>query len=213
MQQPLVGRTAECARAVREEHEGDGGGQCEAGPRGKSAQVARAQEADRKSDLAAGRTGQKLTQSHEIRVGLLVEPPTAHDEFLAEVAEVSDRSPETCDTEPQKDQQNFQWRTRWTTVRAVSLPAARHRSLAFLSHGQTIPIIWAALALCVLEERHKAEVHVQLLVAVEERQSGIIGDEIELEFLKAAQHHHVLDHTGGRLTGDARQFETMTVQM
>jgi hypothetical protein len=35
----------------------------------------------------------------------------------------------------------------------------------------------------IIEQRHEAEVHVQLLVAMEERHSRIVGDEIKLDFL------------------------------
>jgi hypothetical protein len=40
--------------------------------------------------------------------------------------------------------------------------------------------------LAVVEERHEAEIHVELLVAVEEREARIVGDEVHLRFLVAA---------------------------
>ena len=43
--------------------------------------------------------------------------------------------------------------------------------------------------------------------------SRIVGDEIEFDFLETAEHHHVLDHAGGRLAADAHKFETVAVQM
>ena len=63
----------------------------------------------------------------------------------------------------------------------------------------------------VVKEGHKSEVHMQLLVTMEKCHPRIVGDEVELELLKSAQHHHVFDHPGGRLAADARQLETMTV--
>jgi hypothetical protein len=38
----------------------------------------------------------------------------------------------------------------------------------------------------VVEQGHEAEVHVELLVAVEEREARIVGDEVHLRFLVAA---------------------------
>ena len=46
----------------------------------------------------------------------------------------------------------------------------------------------------IIEQRHKPEIHVQLLVAVEERRSRIVRDEIKFQFRKSAQHNDVLDH-------------------
>src|SRR3974390_1267519 len=65
----------------------------------------------------------------------------------------------------------------------------------------------------IAEERHEPEIHVQLLVAMEERLARIVGDEIEFNFLKAAQHHHVLDDASGWLAAEPDQFETVPVQV
>jgi hypothetical protein len=46
---------------------------------------------------------------------------------------------------------------------------------------------------------HETEVHVQLLVAVEKRQTRVVCDEIELDLLKPTHHHDVLNDPGGRL--------------
>ncbi len=46
-------------------------------------------------------------------------------------------------------------------------------------------------ALCVGEEGHEAEVHVELLVAMEESQAGIVGLEIDFYFLVAADHYYI----------------------
>src|SRR5271165_6771662 len=65
----------------------------------------------------------------------------------------------------------------------------------------------------ILNQLHEAEVHVQLLVAVEERRTPVVGDEIELDLLKPAEHHDVLNDPGGRLAADAHQLEAVAVQM
>lgn len=55
-----------------------------------------------------------------------------------------------------------------------------------IAGNRTVILTWRA-ALRVPEERHESEVHVQLLVAVKERQARIIGDEVELELLESPQ--------------------------
>jgi len=45
--------------------------------------------------------------------------------------------------------------------------------------------------LYIIEERHETVVHVQLLVAVEKRQSWIIGNKVYLGFVVSAQHHNI----------------------
>jgi hypothetical protein len=60
---------------------------------------------------------------------------------------------------------------------------------------------------------HETIVHVQLLVAVKQRQAGIIGNKIDFHFLVASQHDHVLDHASGRLAGGLGQFEAVTMQV
>jgi hypothetical protein len=65
----------------------------------------------------------------------------------------------------------------------------------------------------VFEERHEAEVHVQLLVAVEQRQPRIVGNKLKLEFLKSAEHDHIFHDAGRWLTADAHQFEAVPMQV
>src|ERR1017187_8968136 len=110
MQPPHASPTAECARAVREEHEGNGGRQCEAGPRGKGTQIAGAHETNGKSDLAAGRTRQELTQPHEICVGFFVKPAAARDELFAEIPDVSNRPTKTGDAQFEERTEDFERR-------------------------------------------------------------------------------------------------------
>src|SRR5665213_837761 len=74
---------------------------------------------------------------------------------------------------------------------------------------------WHLHARCVgsnvVKERHEPEIHVQLLVTMEECQPAIVRDELELEFLKSAQHDHIFDHSGCGLTGDTRQLKAVPV--
>ena len=94
MQQSQSYRPTQCVRAIREQQERDRGWQGEAGPGRQPSQITRTYQTDGKSHLATGRTRQELTERHEIREVRVVEPAAAHDEFLAEVADVSDRSAE-----------------------------------------------------------------------------------------------------------------------
>jgi len=80
-----------------------------------------------------------------------------------------------------------------------------------MSHA--ILIAYARVNLSVLEERHEPEVHVELLVAMEECHPRTVSDEVKFELLDSAQHHHVFDHTGSRFAGDARQFKAVPVKV
>ena len=64
-----------------------------------------------------------------------------------------------------------------------------------------------------LEQGHEAEVHVQLLVTVEQREARIIRNKIDLHFLVATDHDNILRNTGRRLPRHTRQFETMAVKV
>ena len=52
----------------------------------------------------------------------------------------------------------------------------------------------------IVEERHESEVHVQLLVAVEQRQAGVIRDKINFGFLVAPEHYDVFQYSRGWLS-------------
>ena len=47
----------------------------------------------------------------------------------------------------------------------------------------------------IREQGHKAEVNVQLLVAVKQGEAGIVGNEVDLGFLVSAHHHDILEHS------------------
>jgi hypothetical protein len=48
----------------------------------------------------------------------------------------------------------------------------------------------------VIEQRHEAEIHVQLLMAVEQGQPGIIRAEVHFDLLVAGEYDDVFEHTG-----------------
>jgi hypothetical protein len=51
------------------------------------------------------------------------------------------------------------------------------------------------------------------LMAVKQHRARIVGDKVELHFLKTTQHQNILYHTGGRFAADADQLEAVPVQM
>ena len=48
----------------------------------------------------------------------------------------------------------------------------------------------------IIEQRHEPEIHVQLLMAVEECEAGVVGDEIDVGFLVTAEHDDVFENSG-----------------
>src|SRR5882757_1927280 len=68
-------------------------------------------------------------------------------------------------------------------------------------------------SLLIVEQRHEPVVHVQLLVAMEEGKSWIVRAEVDLCFLVATDHHHILQNAGGRLPGNPAEFKGMPVQV
>ena len=141
MQQPYADWTTKRTRTVGEEDQGDGRRQRKAGPCRETAAIAGPHEADGKSDLTAGRAGQELAQSHEIGIGLFVEPAPAHDELFAEIPDMSDRSAETGDAQLEEDKENFERRTCLPVFSRGRVRGDRHRVLLFFIH--VIPTAYA----------------------------------------------------------------------
>ena len=48
---------------------------------------------------------------------------------------------------------------------------------------------------------------------MEERHSWVVGDEVEFDFLEAAEHHDVLEDARGCLAANPYQFEAMAMEM
>ena len=48
----------------------------------------------------------------------------------------------------------------------------------------------------VIEQGHEPEIHMKLLVAMEQRQARIVSDEIDFRFLIAPQHDDVFENSG-----------------
>jgi tetratricopeptide (TPR) repeat protein len=57
------------------------------------------------------------------------------------------------------------------------------------------------------KKRHEPVDHVQLHVAMEQREAGLIRSKIDFHFLIAAKHRHVLDNAGSWFPGDFGQLE------
>lgn len=67
-------------------------------------------------------------------------------------------------------------------------PHVRHRAA---KDGRDRNPSGSRLRLDVVEEAHEAEIHMQLLVAVEKGHAGVVRDNVYLGFLVAAKHDHV----------------------
>ena len=65
----------------------------------------------------------------------------------------------------------------------------------------------------VVEEEHEAEVHVGLIVAVEESWAGIVGGEVDVGGGIGRDDENVFAQTGERSAGDAGGFESVTMKM
>ena len=65
----------------------------------------------------------------------------------------------------------------------------------------------------VVEQSHEPKIHVQLLMAVEQREPRIVRRKIYFDFLISAQHHDILHHASGRLAGELGEFEAVPVKM
>jgi hypothetical protein len=63
----------------------------------------------------------------------------------------------------------------------------------------------------VIEQRHEPEIHVQLLVAMKQRQSGIVRREVDLNFLIAAHHDDILHHARQGFPRNFGDFEAVPV--
>ena len=106
-----------------------------------------------------------------------------------------------------------------TATRRPRLPA----SMAHISPAAPPPRIRASNvwtkgfanlpALDVIEQSHKAKIHVQLLMAVKQSEPGVVRREINFYILISADHHNIFHHPGSLLTGHAGQFKTVTVKM
>jgi hypothetical protein len=69
------------------------------------------------------------------------------------------------------------------------------------------------LFLDVIEKGHEAKVHMELLMAMEQGEPGIVRRKVHFGFLIPSDHYDVLHHTSGRLAREFGQFKTVTVKM
>jgi hypothetical protein len=65
----------------------------------------------------------------------------------------------------------------------------------------------------VVEQRHETEVHVQLLMAMEESKAGIVSYEIDFMLLIATQHHDILHNSRRFCAREIRELEAMAMKM
>ena len=110
---------AGCGKPVGEQYQRQRRWQGEGDPGGERAEIARAQQADRNSDLAGGRTRQKLAQRDQVGIALLVEPFAALDELVAEIAEMGDGAAERGQAELQEGREHFAGAARWRFIAHV----------------------------------------------------------------------------------------------
>ncbi len=69
------------------------------------------------------------------------------------------------------------------------------------------------MALDVIEKRHEAEVHMQLSVAMEKSQAGVVRHKVHFHLLITTQHDDILHDPGCCFASDPSQFEAMPMQM
>jgi phosphoribosylanthranilate isomerase len=96
-------------------------------------------------------------------------------------------------------------RSNSANTRVPTFPVAPSNAISTAERGIVL--------LHVVEKRHETEVHVQLLVAVEESEAGIVGNEIDLALLIAAQHDHVLHDAGGLRSREISKLKAVTMKM
>ncbi len=65
----------------------------------------------------------------------------------------------------------------------------------------------------VVEQRHKPEIHMELLMTVKQGQTRIVGYEVDLSFLVTSQHHHIFHDASSGLSCELRQLKTVPVEM
>ena len=64
-----------------------------------------------------------------------------------------------------------------------------------------------------MEDLFESVVHVKLLVAMEERQTGIIRSEVDFDFAEGLNEHHILQNARRRLAIDLRELEGIAMEM
>src|ERR1035441_7844065 len=65
----------------------------------------------------------------------------------------------------------------------------------------------------IVKEGHKSEIHVQLLVTVEQGQPWIVGDEIDRDLLITSDHHYIFHYCRSGCSRDVGQLEAVPVEV
>jgi len=98
---------------------------------------------------------------------------------------------------------------RLRTIRCAGWRIFLVRHFIFTSRFRSRPFLF----LDVIEQRHEPEVHVQLLVTVEESKTGMIGNEVNLHLLIAAQHYHIFHDARGFRSCEISELEAVAMEM
>jgi hypothetical protein len=161
--------------AVGSRQHDDRRGKRKRAPGGNGTGNAAAHHPDRVTDLTARWSRQEIAERHKIRKGLLSQPLATFHKFLSKIAEVRDRTSERGQTQPEEDHKRFQNRLAKTSRSRF------HFALLYLTdHGRN-PVQRLDLErLNVFKESHEAEIHVKVLMAVKQGESGIISDKTDL---------------------------------
>ena len=69
------------------------------------------------------------------------------------------------------------------------------------------------IPLPVLDQRLEPKIHMQLHVTMEQRQSGMIRDEINLGVAETRDVHHIFQHTRRRFTANIDDFKIVPVKV
>lgn len=65
----------------------------------------------------------------------------------------------------------------------------------------------------IVEQPHEPEIHVQCLMAMKERRTRIVGDEIHIDSAESGDNYGILHHASNLLAVDAHNFERVAVQV
>jgi hypothetical protein len=65
----------------------------------------------------------------------------------------------------------------------------------------------------IIGQGHEAEVHMQLLMAMEQGQAGMVSGKVHFDFLMAADHDDVLHYTRSSHSGELSRFKAVAVKV
>jgi hypothetical protein len=107
MEQPDPGASDKNGVAIREGHHQESRRQREANPGRQTTEPTRPQDAEGKTDLAAGWSRQGLSQSDKFSQSTFAAPSPPFDNLLLEIAEMSHRAAKGGTAEAEKDEEHL----------------------------------------------------------------------------------------------------------